>query len=313
MFFRRVINKIRYNFWFSSLFELLTFPFYHLCRYAVSVIKRKVKINGKPVKFYGFTLAFPPNVGVNINSKIFWSQEQDFEPLTSKILLVFFGTCDVFFDIGSNFGFYSVLAQKANDSIAVKCFEPLPNIYRDNLAFHRINRSERQQVYNVGVSATTDEVTFYVPDVYAVDSEITSSSIEKDFLYNQKFPQTEIKIKTMTLDSFVEKEPDLKRKKVILKIDVEGHELHVLQGATRFLKELRPFIIMEIEKRPDNFKSIYELLDLMQYALYAIDNSGVFRLSLDEIAEFVGGNDFLLLPMEKVAGNYISLKTLNGL
>jgi FkbM family methyltransferase len=253
---RRIINKIRYNFWLSSLFAFLTFPFYRVCRTVVSAIKKKVKINGKPVKFYGFTLEFPRNVGVNINSKIFWTQELEFEPLTSKTLLVFFRTCDVFFDIGSNFGFYSVLAQKANNNILVKCFEPLPNIHRDNLAFHKINRTDRQQVYNLGVSATAGEVTFYVPDVYAVDSEITSSSIEKNFTYNQKFTQKEIMIRTITLDSFLEREPDLSGKKLILKIDVEGHEFHVLEGGRRFLTKLRPFVIMEIEKRQENLNAI---------------------------------------------------------
>ena len=37
--------------------------------------------------------------------------------------------------------------------------------------------------------------------------------------------------------------------KVLMKIDTEGHELHVLQGATKFIAEHRSLIVFE--SRPD--------------------------------------------------------------
>jgi len=45
---------------------------------------------------------------------------------------------------------------------------------------------------------------------------------------------------TTTLDHYLDREPDL------IKADVEGSELHVLQGAEQILDELQPILIIEI-------------------------------------------------------------------
>ena len=67
----------------------------------------------------------------------------------------------------------------------------------------------------------------------------------KDFLLsglkNQSIIRSE-KVKTITLDHFFEK----KRLKIdLLKIDTEGHEYQVLQGAKKLLKKNVRFILIE--------------------------------------------------------------------
>jgi hypothetical protein len=51
-----------------------------------------------------------------------------------------------------------------------------------------------------------------------------------------------IKIKTMRLDDIINKHSDVG----LIKIDVEGHELKVLEGAVEILKKQRPFIMIEV-------------------------------------------------------------------
>jgi FkbM family methyltransferase len=298
---QRTVNKFRYNFWVAYMLRLLSYPLFLLSRAMSAWITRKVKINGKPVLFFGKKIIFPPNVGININTKIYWKGSQEFEPLTSKTLVTLFSVSDVFFDIGSNFGIYSVLAQKINRNIEVHCFEPLPNIYEDNLKFHSVNGTNRQRVYNIGLSSEAGNVKLFVPDVYAIDSEITSSSIERSFFYNQKFQTRQLDIRTRMLDEFKDL-TSLMDKRILLKIDVEGHELSLLAGGHLFLSERRPVIVIEIDKNESNVKSLWRFFKDSRYCVYAMTNIGYFRLSLDAFLEFKGGRDFLLLPIEK-SGN----------
>lgn len=262
-------------------------------------------VNGRRITFVGHDLLFPHNVGININSKLYWGGSSKFEPLASGVLVQLFKISDFFFDIGSNFGLYSVLAQKVNQDIRVYGFEPLPNIFRDNLAFHKMNETDRQQVFNVGLSSESGKKILYVPNVYSIDSEITSASFEEDFFYNKKFSASEVAIRISTLDHFFQKEYSiLKGKRVALKIDVEGHERKVLGGGQRFLRKLRPIIVMEIEQKRTNIESIYALLNELKYSLYALDTFGCYRLTVDNCIAFRGGRDFLLIPLEKASENY---------
>jgi FkbM family methyltransferase len=54
----------------------------------------------------------------------------------------------------------------------------------------------------------------------------------------------ETKISTITLDSFIE--INQLQKIYLLKIDVESHEVEVLQGFERYIKQFKPSILIEI-------------------------------------------------------------------
>jgi len=65
-------------------------------------------------------------------------------------------------------------------------------------------------------------------------------------------------VETVTLDSLA------LRNVTFIKIDVEGHELEVLRGATETLRANRP--VMMIEIRDHNLTPVRELLDGLGYA-----------------------------------------------
>ena len=88
-----------------------------------------------------------------------------------------------------------------------------------------------------------------------------------------KFLQKEIKVKTTTIDSYCKK---YNVESIdILKIDVQGNELKVLQGAKRMLKEKRvKLIFTEISIAP-NYKEqseIDEVIKLLRENEYKIFN-----------------------------------------
>jgi hypothetical protein len=53
----------------------------------------------------------------------------------------------------------------------------------------------------------------------------------------------------------------------VLKIDVETHEMRVLQGASRLLETVRPVIWCEVS--PENSQAVFEILDPFGYELFA--------------------------------------------
>ena len=61
---------------------------------------------------------------------LFWNDIEGFEFNAVQVFLKLLPQTNVFFDIGSNIGYYSLLAASAsNDSIETYAFEPMPSIY----------------------------------------------------------------------------------------------------------------------------------------------------------------------------------------
>ena len=315
--FKNYLSRLRYEYFTAQILVFFSRPVYRSAHFFIRWVQKKIKVNGKSVIYQGVKIHFPKNVGINILSRIQWQKEDGFEPLTARTLIPLFKTGDFYLDIGSNFGFYSVLAQKLNDRIGVICFEPLPNIFQDNLKFHAKNGTVNQRTENVAISNTLGEVKFYVPDISLAESEITSASLESNFFYNKQFEQKQITVNCKTLDSLPADEVNKwKEKKLILKIDVEGHERSVLEGGLQFFDTMRPWTVMEIDKDPRNLALIYPILTSLRYNAYGITQVGYFKLSLQSFLDFKGGRDFLLIPQELSKGiDYYSFDTfqkLNG-
>ncbi len=295
------LKSMQYNFYVSRIFLFICYPIVCLLELITKKLKKSVKVNGKELVYNGNPIKFPKDVGINFSSQVFWNGTNGVEPLTVKTLSIIFPHVDYFLDIGSNFGIYSVLAQKVNEHITVYCFEPLPNIYDDNLSFHRVNNVSRYHALNCAVSNKVGEHSFFVPQNFHLKSEISSASLERDFLYNRQFTQDEIKIRTITLDYFMERNfTDLENKKVVIKIDVEGHESFVLNGGKSFLHEFRPWIVVEVDQTKNRLDLFLENISYSQYLIYCITNEGYFRLMNDSLFAFKGERDFLLLPAESI-------------
>jgi FkbM family methyltransferase len=294
------ISKLRYGYLPSSLLVFFFKPLHSAALFIGRLIQRKIKVNGRKVIINNVEISFPKNVGINIQSNIYWQGLDGFEPLTTKTLLLFFKKAEVFLDIGSNFGFYSVLAQKVNPKIETLCFEPLPHIYNDNIKFHQSNRTTKQLIINEAISNSAGNVKFYVPNVYSIASEITSASIEKDFSYNQSFSQSEIVVRATTLDSKIDELNRWKNEFMIIKVDVEGHENSVFEGGNNFFKAFRPIMIVEIDKNPSKRLLFFDSINKLNYLLFAITPMGYFNLDRPSLGDYNGARDFLLIPNEKV-------------
>jgi len=137
-----------------------------------------------------------------------------------------------FIDVGANVGRYSVLIAKKGWE--VYSFEPLNSNFKQLKEHVKINNvEEKVRAYQIGLGKNkANKKIFYLPYKYG----------EASIVLNKKGSVTE--------EIFVDKLDNLMKKKykkpIILKIDVEGFEYEVLEGAQKFIKKNHPIIILEM-------------------------------------------------------------------
>lgn len=140
---------------------------------------------------------------------------------------------DLFVDIGANMGSYTILASGvcAADSIAL---EPVPDTFErltNNVGLNGI--ATKVKALNCGLAAAEGELYF------STDKDTMNGVADAASLSAVPVPVT-------TLDALLEKQAD-DYSVLLLKIDVEGYETAVLQGAALTLADERlKAIIIEL-------------------------------------------------------------------
>ena len=85
-----------------------------------------------------------------------------------------------------------------------------------------------------------------------------------------------------------------------MKIDVEGHELEVLRGASTLIDSQRPTLLIEIEERhcAGNLQRVPEWLALRGYQLMCLEKSTNSLIAVDDATEAAttGVNNFWFVP-----------------
>lgn len=176
----------------------------------------------------------------------------------------------VFFDVGAHIGFSAMnFSQLVGAAGAVYAFEPNKfNLDRMNINLSRNpDLAGRIHAVDVAVSDTEGEIDFYFSKV--VDGGMSSGSfISKSLnfhLYSKDYLDLYEKttVRTISLDNVSSLIgpgifPD------VIKIDVEGSENSVLQGAVQMLKRHKPLLLIEIHSIYNMFK-IYEILRSVDY------------------------------------------------
>jgi FkbM family methyltransferase len=147
------------------------------------------------------------------------------------------------FDVGANVGLYSLLAARAvGPSGRVYGFEPTPETFKrlcDNIALNGFDWIIPQQA---AVYSAAGKQTLHIDNVSVTNSLFGNPGAVSPFAQGAR---TSLDVETITLDEFVE------RNQVAsvgaIKIDVEGAELHVMQGANKLLARAdRPVLLVEM-------------------------------------------------------------------
>jgi FkbM family methyltransferase len=198
-------------------------------------------------------------------------------------------------DVGASLGYYTAwLEHLCGRCIA---FEPNPqNAARLRRLYPRV------EVRQVALSSTSGETVLRIP-VHATGFELTGwSTIEpgNDLSAAEAVAQHEIAVETATLDSF-----NLSHVSFI-KIDVEGHELSVLQGAQRTLAASRPNLLVEVQDRtrPGALPAVFGMLGRLGYQGHFVEGGcfvAVTDLDRDvrePVAKGIPHINFVFLPAQ---------------
>jgi len=139
---------------------------------------------------------------------------------------------DIFFDVGANSGTVS-LPFIFEKNLKIICFEPLNYSYKKLVENFKINFSpERHQLNKIALSNKIE-----ASKIYFSKTNENSGFASIDNYYDLEDLSVE-NVKLNTLDNMYEFE----NKKIFLKIDVEGYEKKVIEGALETLKNNKVLI-----------------------------------------------------------------------
>jgi FkbM family methyltransferase len=161
----------------------------------------------------------------------------DFEPLELSFVTNNLEEGDIFLDIGANGGLFTIAAaKKVGAKGHVYAFEPSER--EQSLLQHNIeiNRLDNVTIVKAAVGDKNDTIKFVISQDGAMNS------LKQNEHPGQKY-QNEVEVSMIALDKFAT-DNDISNVKLI-KIDVEGAELLVFQGAEQLLASTKPIILFE--------------------------------------------------------------------
>ena len=175
-------------------------------------------------------------------------------------------------DIGAHKGEFleSMLTVKKVNSFYA--FEPQKNIF--NEITEKFSKNEKITLFNLAMDKeiTNKKIKINKLSMTSSLAEINEESFYlkiKNFLtFSKSNFDDEYEIQTSTVDKIFE---NVNLQKALLKIDVEGFEMNVIEGSRMKLKEI-PFILLENQfgnhYKNSNFKDIINILSKQNFEIY---------------------------------------------
>jgi len=181
------------------------------------------------------------NRNLTIPTLLFWKGINGYEPLTLITWMKLSEQASIVFDVGANFGLFGLITKSVNRNCSVHCFEPLK---RNSTLIEINSKLNGFDIHNCCAAVSDKEGTNLFYDMDSYDNTI--GSFNKEFVNKHKHHTqlVPIKVDTITLDRYAERNSISKID--LLKIDVEGHELEVLQGALDLIRRGKPQLVIEI-------------------------------------------------------------------
>ena len=203
-------------------------------------------------------------------------------------------TAPIVFDIGANVGLYIKAFNKSqNKPGAVLAFEPSSYVY--SILKLTLARFKNVTCYQLAFDSKNGQATLNTPLKKSGSMRIGIAHIGNTFTGDY---QKEV-VETRTLDSFVK---EIGQERIdLIKIDVEGAEFAILQGAKTILKKIRPFWYVEISEASGRFdnnskQDTFDIFIKANYHAFYFNEEKKWQRT----KELVDAPDFLFVPKEDV-------------
>lgn len=193
-----------------------------------------------------------------------------FEQTEISFIKKFLRKGDVFIDIGANIGLFSLHASKIlGDTGKIYAIEPTPDTFDRLKQNIKLNKFENIEPHNLGLSNSKSFFDFHISN----DGHDAWNSFAN---LPELISCEKITVQADTLDSFILQN---KIKNIsLIKLDVEGWEKFVLEGAESILKQDNAPVFMVEFTETNAFAAGYylgELFDMMKdfgYEWYSYNN-----------------------------------------
>jgi FkbM family methyltransferase len=201
------------------------------------------------------------------------------------------GMCVV--DAGANEGLFTILAARiVGESGTVHAFEPSPREQSRLQANLAVNRLSNVKVHRTALGRAPGKSTLRV-----AEASHPGHNALGGFMYAGTVLEESVEVDIVTLDQAVRGEKLTRLD--LLKIDVEGSEVDVLQGADEVLRTLRPVVLAEaqdesLRRMGSNVGELLKLLRAHDYEVKVFGESGHAETLVDDRAT---GLNVLCLPL----------------
>jgi len=245
----------------------------------------------------GKVMHLATNQTCHVSAVVFWEGSSHYE--FSDIFQDLFSKINSFFDLGSNIGYYSIMAGVTNPSLQVNAFDPSPgpfNYLSENI---RLNGLKNIHPHQLAVSDEDGTFSFHIA-------------------YNKKYPWLKynslggsghlshvrenptiyhVEVQAHKLDTFVRlhniQSMDL------MKLDVEEAEHLVLAGAQDCIRRFRPIIVSEVFSN-QMLHQIREQIIGLGYRAYLFEGMRLKFQRLSEASKVNQIENYFFVPEEKV-------------
>jgi FkbM family methyltransferase len=162
----------------------------------------------------------------------------------------------VFYDVGANVGFYSLLGSALIEPGRVFAFEPLPSNVAYLKRHLKLNKITNVEVLEIAISDKIGELPFLEEETRAMGrlghggKRLVWCSTLDSLLQEQRIPP-----------------PDF------IKMDIEGAELHALNGAKDIFRKYRPILFLATHGREVR-QDCRRLLESWEYKIKLLTDSG---------------------------------------
>ncbi len=144
---------------------------------------------------------------------------------------------DTVLDVGANVGWHAIFLAKRVPGITVHSFEPVPDTYHSLVEHLELNGMAEIHPHHFGFSKEAGRLSFFLPPA-SVNASAANLTGRPDV--------RRIDVEVRRLDDFVRAEGITP---AVVKVDVEGAELHVLEGAPDTLRRHRPVVFAEMLRK----------------------------------------------------------------
>jgi len=208
-------------------------------------------------------------------------------------------------DCGCNFGFYSFFTaslSKDNQIISIEASKNTLEEFNKNFIMNNFNNIK---VLNKAVMDLDNQKLVFRES----EKDWESSFLNKKFSVKKKN-----EVETITIDRVLV-DKNLEKKLLILKIDVEGADFNVLEGAKNTIKVNKPLIIIEFSKyifknEKFNYQYLNNFLKINNYQIFSKEGqkhtvSEIIKLleNLDKAHDTIGNYYLVSNNREEISQN----------